>query len=72
MLVVKNMPPNVGDARDRSSIPGLGKSRGGGLDNPFQYSCLKNPMDRGAWMATVRGCKEWDATEATEPVCTYT
>ena len=65
MLVVKNMPPNVGDARDRSSIPGLGKSRGGGPGNPFQYSCLGNPMGRGVWWATVHRVVESDMTDAT-------
>ena len=51
--VVKNPPANVGDSGDTSSIPGSGKSLGGGNDNPLQYSCLGNPMDRGAWWATV-------------------
>ena len=41
------------DITDPSSIPGLGKSPGGGYGNPFQYSCLENPMDREAWQATV-------------------
>ena len=49
--VVKNLPANVGDT---GSIPGSGRSPGGGNDNPFQYSCLKNLMDRGAWQATVQ------------------
>ena len=48
-------------------IPGLGRSFGEGNDNPLQYSCLENPMDRGAWQATVhRVNKESDMTEATE------
>ena len=51
MLVVKNLP--VGDIRDEGSIPGLGKSPGGGHGNPLQDSCLENPMDRGAWQVTV-------------------
>ena len=42
-------------AADESSIPGLGRSPGEGNDNPFQYSCLENSMDRGAWLATVHG-----------------
>ena len=54
-LVVKNMPANVRDVRDVGLIPGLGRSPGGGHGNPLQYSCLENPMDRGAWRATVRG-----------------
>ena len=41
------------DVRDPGSIPGLGRSPGGGNGNPFQYSCLENPMDRGAWKAVV-------------------
>ena len=47
VLVVKNQPANAGDIRDMGSIPGLGRSPGGGHGNPFQYSCLENPMDRG-------------------------
>ena len=54
-LVVKNLPANAGDIRDVSSIPRLGSSPGGGSGNPLQYSCLENPMDRGAWRATVHG-----------------
>ena len=47
-LVVKNPPANAGDIRDMGLIPGLGRSPGGRYDNPLQYSCLENPMDRGA------------------------
>ena len=43
------------DAGDPGSIPGSGRSSGEGNDNPLQYSCLENPMDRGAWRATVHG-----------------
>ena len=50
------------NAGDLSSIPGLGRSPGGGNDNPFQYSCLENPMDRGALQATVHGVAESDMT----------
>ena len=53
--MVKNLPANAGDARDPDSIPGLGRSRGGGHGNPLQYSCLENPMQRGDWWATVPG-----------------
>ena len=53
-LVVKNLPTNAGNTRD-ALIPGSGRSPGGGNDNPFQYSCLGNPMDGGAWRATVHG-----------------
>ena len=52
--VVKNPHANAGDA-DVSSIPGSGRSPGEGNGNPLQYSCLENPMDRGAWKATVHG-----------------
>ena len=51
-LVVKNQPANAGDA---DSIPGSGRSPGEGNGKPLQYSCLENPMDRGAWWATVHG-----------------
>ena len=52
MPVVKNRPANAGDLRDSGSIPGLGRSPGEGNGNPLQYSCLENPLDRGAWQAT--------------------
>ena len=52
-LVVKNPPANAGDIRDAGSIPMLERSLGGGNGNPLQYSCLENPMDRGAWWAIV-------------------
>ena len=51
--MVKNLLANAGDAGDTNSIPGLGRSPGRGNGNPLQYSCLENPMDRGAWRATV-------------------
>ena len=51
--MVKNPPANAGDKRDAGSIPRLGRSSGGGHGNPLQYSFLENPMDRGAWWATV-------------------
>ena len=58
--VVKNLPANAGDIRDRGLIPGSGRSSGGGNGNPLQYSCLENSMDRGAWLATVHGVtKSW-------------
>ena len=53
VLVVKNPPATAGDIKDAGLIPGSGRSPGEGLGNPLQYSCLKNPMDRGAWWATV-------------------
>ena len=57
-LVVKNPSANAGDMRDAGSIPGSGRSPGGGHGNPLQYSCLENPMDRGAWWATVHGVEK--------------
>ena len=65
MLVVKNLSANAGDIRDVGSIPGLGRSPGGGHGNPLQYSCLENPTDRGAWQATVHRVTELDTNEAT-------
>ena len=56
--VVKNLPANAGDARDTGLIPGWGRSPGGGNGNLLQDSCLKNPMDRRAWRATVHGVKK--------------
>ena len=52
-LVVKTFPANVRDIRYSCSVPGLGRSPGGGHGNSLQYSCLKNPMDRGTWQTTV-------------------
>ena len=54
-LVIKNLPASAVDMRDTGSIPGSGRSPGEGNDNPLQHSCLENPMDRGAWWATVHG-----------------
>ena len=61
--VVKNRPPNAGDTEDAGSIPGLGRSLGGGNGTPLQYSYLLNPKDRGARQATVPGVAEWDMIE---------
>ena len=59
-LVVKNLPANAGDIRDTDLTPGSGRSPGGGHGNPLQPSCLENPVDRGAWRATVhRVAKSW-------------
>ena len=58
--VIQNPPASAGDPRDSGSIPRPGRSPGGGNGNPLQYSCLENPMDRGAWQATVHGVsKSW-------------
>jgi len=61
--VVKNLPANAGDV---GSIPGSGKSPGGGNGNPLEYSCLENPMDRGAWQAIVQGFAKNQIHSATE------
>ena len=53
-LMVKNLPANAEDIREAVPIPGSGRFPGGGHGNPLQYSCLENPMDRGAWQATVQ------------------
>ena len=58
--MVKNAPANAGDIRDAGSIPGSGRSPGGGHDNPLLCCCLENPMDRGAWRTVVhRVAKSW-------------
>ena len=64
--VVNNSPASTGDAGDPCvcSVPGLGRSPGGGNGHPLHYSCLGNPMDRGAWPGcSPWGGKEWDTTE---------
>ena len=53
--MIKNPPVNVGDERNAGLIPGLRRYPGIGSDNPLQYSCLENFMDRGAWQAIVCG-----------------
>ena len=63
--MVKNLPTNTGDVRDVGSIPGLGKSLGGGHGNPLQYFYLENPMDRGHGGLQPKGRKELDMTEVT-------
>ena len=58
--MVKKSPANAADRRGTCLIPGQGRSHGGEHGNPLQYSCLENPMDRGAWWATVHGvAKSW-------------
>ena len=56
--MVEKMPANAGDIRDAGLISVLGRSPGGGNDNPLQYSCLETSMDRGAWRATVQRVAE--------------
>ena len=58
--MIKNLPANAGDIRDTASISGSGRSLGGGYGNPLQYSCLENPMDRGAWQAAVHRAAQLD------------
>ena len=57
VLLVKNLPAKAGDIRDAGLISGLGRSPGGGHENPLQYSCLKNPMDSEAWWVIVHRVK---------------
>ena len=63
--VVKNPPAHAGDVRDAGSIPRSGRSPGEGNGSPLQYSCLENPLDRGAWRAAGHGVTETDTTEET-------
>ena len=60
-----NPPDNTADLRDAGLIPGSGRSPGEGTGNPLQYSCLENPMDRGAWWAVVHRVAELDTTQVT-------
>ena len=69
--VVKNLPANAGNTRDTGSIPGLGRSSGEGNWNPLQYSCLGNPMDRGAWWATIHGVAKSQTQLSTHLVHLY-
>ena len=68
--MIKNSPANAGGVRDVGSIPGLGRSPGGGQGNPLQYSHLENPMDRGAWRATVYGAAK-SRTRLCDIACTH-
>ena len=64
--MVKNLPAIAEDTRDLGSVSELGRSSGGENDNPLQYSCLENPMDRRSWQVTAHGVgKEWDLTQHT-------
>ena len=64
-LVVKNLPANAGDIRDAGTIPGSGRSPGGGHGNPLQYSCLEDPMQRSLAGNSPQRHKEADTTEVT-------
>ena len=66
-LAVKNPPTSAGDSRNAGSTPGWGRSPGGGHGNPLQYSCLKHPMDRGAWRATVHGVTKSQTPKSQTP-----
>ena len=78
-LVVKNPPDNAGDVKDAGSIPGWGRSPGEGNEFSLQYSCLENPMDRGAWWATVHSVTKswtrlkWLSTQSSVPgsICSH-
>ena len=77
-LVGKKSACNTGDTGDVGSIPGSGRSSGGGHSNPLQYSCLENPMDRGPWKVTVHRvtgiwtCQKWLSSSNSIYVCMYT
>ena len=63
-VIKKNLPTNARDIRDAGSVPGVGGIPGGGHGNPLQYSCLENPMDRGAQQAIVNGAtKSWTLSD---------
>ena len=69
----KNPPASARDIRDVGSVPGSGGSPGGGQGSPLQCSCLENPVNGGAWWATVHGvAKESDTTEVNEHTHTHT
>ena len=71
--MVKNPPAHAGDIRDAGSIPGLGRSPGGGHGSPFQFSCLENPMDKRSLVGySAQGHRESDTTEVTEHTHTHT
>ena len=63
--MVRNLPASTGELRDTGSIPGLGRSPGGGNGNLLQYPCLEKPMDREAWQYSPWGHKESDMTKVT-------
>ena len=70
--MVKNLPASAGDARDLGPIPGWGRATREENGNPLQHSCLKNPMDRGDWQATVHGIVKSQDTIEWAYTYTYT
>ena len=64
--MVKNLPANAGHTRDMGLIPGLGRSHRVGNGNPFQYSCLENSINRGAWQATIHGATKCQTRLSTQ------
>ena len=70
VLVIRSLPVSAGDLRDAGSIPVSGRSPEGGNGNPLQCSCLENPMDRGAWWATVHGATK--SQKWLQRLCMYT
>ena len=69
--MVNDLPVNTGDTRDKGLVPGSGRSPGGEHGNPLQCSCLRNPMDRGAWRATVHGVAKSQTYQETEQAHTH-
>ena len=68
--LVKNLPADARNAKDVGLITGSGRSPGEGNDNPLQYSCLENPMDREAWQVTANGAAESEMTKILS-TCTF-
>ena len=71
VFMVNDLPVNTGDTRDKGLVPGSGRSPGGEHGNPLQCSCLRNPMDRGAWRTTVHGVAESQTYQETEQAHTH-
>ena len=71
-LVVKNLPANAGDIIDLGSVPGWGRSLGGGHGNPLQYSCQENPMDRGTWRGAYNPWNQKELDDWSDLACMHT
>ena len=69
--MVKNPPANPEESGDKGTIPGLGRSPGGGNGNPLQYKCLENSMDRGTWRVAVHGITELDTQHNTQLITSW-